>query len=293
VAVEAAEAAGVDDLWLDDHLLSDEGDEADGKFEGWSTLAAVAAVTTQARLGMLVAANTFRNPGLTAKLATTVDHISGGRLILGLGGGWFEREHYAFGIPFGSGFGERLDRLDEAVGIVRRLLAGERVDHEGRFYRLRDAICAPRPIQNRVPVLIGGSGPRKTLRTVARHADIWNAFGSPSSLGASSEILREHCGAIGRDPAEIERSVNLNVVVRSTRAEAQRVWQAYSDAHHPRVGEGRLVVGGPVAAVAETLAEYVAAGISHPILVFRSPWDLETISAVATIRLAIQRRLAV
>ena len=110
-----AEAAGFDDLWVDDHLLSDEGDWPDPKLEGWSTLAAAAAVTSRARLGLMVAANTLRNPGLTAKITTTVDHISGGRAILGIGGGWFEREHEAFGFDFGSGFGERLDRLGEAV----------------------------------------------------------------------------------------------------------------------------------------------------------------------------------
>src|SRR5438552_12687123 len=124
VALETAEAAGADDLWIDDHLLADEGEATDAKFEGWTTLAAAAAVTTRARLGLLVAANTFRNPGLTAKLATTVDHVSGGRLILGLGGGWFEDEHRAFGLDFGSGFGERLDRLAEAVPLIRRLLDG-------------------------------------------------------------------------------------------------------------------------------------------------------------------------
>jgi F420-dependent oxidoreductase-like protein len=283
-AVVAAETAGADDLWIDDHLLSDEGDEIDAKLEGWTTLAAVAASTTRARLGMLVASNTFRNPGLTAKLATTLDHISGGRLILGLGGGWFEREHQAFGIPFGTGFGERLDRLEESVGIIRRLLAGERFDHVGPFYELRDALAAPRPAQDRIPILIGGSGPTKTLRTVARHADIWNAFGSAASLDASFEILRQHCQAIGRDPAEIERSVNLNVVVRPTAAEAEGMWRAYSDSHQPRVGEGRLLVGGPIERVAETVAGYVAAGITHPIVVFRSPWDLETISALGAIR---------
>ena len=144
-AVVAAEAAGADDLWIDDHLLSDEGERTTPKLEGWSTLAAVAAVTTRARLGLLVAANTFRNPGLTAKLATTLDQISGGRAILGIGGGWFEDEHRAFGLDFGSGFGERLDRLGESVEIVRRLLDGERFSHDGRFYRLRDALAAPRP----------------------------------------------------------------------------------------------------------------------------------------------------
>ncbi len=283
-AVKAAEAGGVDDLWIDDHLLADEGDPADSKLEAWSTLAAVAAVTTRPRLGHLVAANTFRNPGLTAKLATTLDHISGGRAILGLGGGWFAEEHEAFGLDFGSGFGERLDRLAESVAIVRRLLDGELVTHDGPAYRLRDALVAPRPVQAHLPMLIGGSGPRKTLPIVARHADLWNAYGSPDSISASDAILREHCAAIGRDPDEIERTVNLNVVVRPTRAEAERVWAGYAAAHRPRDGEGRLLVGGSVEEVAAALAGYAAAGIRHPILIFRSPWDLETIGALGAIR---------
>ena len=287
VAIETADSAGADDVWIDDHLLSDEGDSADAKLEGWTTLAAAAAVTARVRLGLLVAANTFRNPGLTAKLATTLDQISDGRAILGLGGGWFEEEHAAFGLDFGSGFGERLDRLAESVEIIRRLLHGERFSHEGRFYRFRDALAAPRPIQEHVPILIGGSGPQKTLRIAARHADLWNAYGSPESLAASDAILRDRCDEIGRDPDEIERTVNLNVVVRSTSSEAERVWEAYAAAHRPRGGEGRLVVGGPVEEVAASLAEYAAVGFRHPILIFRSPWDLETIRALGAIREAI------
>jgi alkanesulfonate monooxygenase SsuD/methylene tetrahydromethanopterin reductase-like flavin-dependent oxidoreductase (luciferase family) len=154
-----AERSGWDSVWIDDHLLADEGDWTDSKLEGWATLAAVAALTDRAQVGLLVGANTFRNPGLTAKLATTLDHISGGRAVLGIGAGWFDREHEAFGIDFGSGFGERLDRLEEAVGLIRRLLAGERVTHDGRFYRMRDAVCAPLPVQARLPILIGGRGP--------------------------------------------------------------------------------------------------------------------------------------
>ena len=289
-AIETAEASGADDLWIDDHLLADEGDPTDGKLEGWTTLAAAAAVTERARLGLLVAANTFRNPGLTAKLATTVDHISGGRAILGLGGGWFGEEHETFGIPFGSGFGERLDRLAEAVGIIRRLLDGERFSHDGPAYRLRDALSAPRPVQAHLPLLIGGSGPRKTLPTVARFADLWNAYGSPSSLAASDAILREACAAIGRDPDEIERTVNLNVVVRPTRAEAERVWAGDAATHRPREGEGRLLVGGPVEQVADALADYARAGFRHPILIFRTPWDLETIRALGAIRAGVAAR---
>jgi alkanesulfonate monooxygenase SsuD/methylene tetrahydromethanopterin reductase-like flavin-dependent oxidoreductase (luciferase family) len=290
-AVVAAEDAGADDLWIDDHLLSDEGDADDPKLEGWSTLAAVAAVTSRARLGLLVAANTIRNPGLTAKLATTLDHVSGGRSILGLGGGWFAEEHEAFGIrEFGSGFGERLDRLAEAVELVRALLDGERVTHDGRFYRMRDAVCAPRPVQPHLPILIGGSGPTKTLPLVARFADLWNGYGSPSTLGASDAILRARCAEIGRDPEDIERTVNLNVVVRSTAREAERVWAGYAAAHRPREGEGRLLVGGPVEVVADALAAYAAAGFRHPILIFRTPWDLETIGALGEIREALDAR---
>ncbi|HEX2754493.1 MAG TPA: TIGR03560 family F420-dependent LLM class oxidoreductase [Candidatus Limnocylindrales bacterium] len=291
VAVETADAAGADDLWIDDHLLSDEGHSSDGKLEGWTTLAATAAVTARARLGLLVAANTFRNPGLTAKLATTLDQISGGRAILGLGGGWFEEEHRAFGLDFGSGFGERLDRLAESVEIVRRLLDGERFSHEGRFYQLRDALAAPRPVQPHLPILIGGSGPQKTLRIVARHADLWNAYGTPDSLALTDAILRERCAEVGRDQATIERTVNLNVVVRSTREEAERVWAGYAAAHQPRGGEGRLVVGGPVEDVAAALAEYAAVGFRHPILIFRTPWDLETIRSIGAIRETLARAL--
>jgi len=286
-AVVAAEAAGADDLWIDDHLLSDEGDRDDPKLEGWATLAAVAAATSRARIGLLVAANTIRNPGLTAKLALTIDHVSGGRSILGLGGGWFEDEHRAFGIDFGSGFGERLDRLGEAVPLIRRLLDGERVTAEGRFYSFRDAVANPRSVQARIPILIGGSGPKKTLPLVAHRADLWNAFGSPESIAASDVILRDLCLAAGRDPDEIERTVNLNVVVRSDPAEARRVWASYVSAHHPREGEGRLLVGGPAESVAEALAAYARVGIRHPILIFRSPWDLETINSLGTIRDAL------
>jgi F420-dependent oxidoreductase-like protein len=287
VALETADAAGADDLWIDDHLLADEGDASDAKLEGWTTLAAAAAVTTRARLGLLVAANTIRNPGLTAKLAITLDHISNGRAILGLGGGWFEEEHRAFGIDFGSGFGDRLDRLAESVEILRRLLDGERFSHDGRFYQLRDALAAPRPIQPRLPILIGGSGPQKTLRIVARHADLWNAYGSPASLAASDAILRERCAEVGRNPAEIERTVNLNAVVRATGEEANRAWAGYATAHRPRDGEGRLVEGGPVEVVANALAAYARVGFRHPILIFRSPWDLETIRSLGAIRDAV------
>jgi F420-dependent oxidoreductase-like protein len=283
-AVLAAEAAGFDDLWIDDHLLSDEGDWLDPKLEGWTTLAAVAAVTTRPRLGLMVAANTLRNPGLTAKMATTLDHLSGGRAILGIGAGWFEREHAAFGFDFGSGFGERLDRLGEAVPLIRRLLDGERITHEGPFYRFDDAVCAPRPIQAHLPILIGGSGPKKTLPLIARSGDMWNAYGTVEELAASDTILRAACEAVGRDQREIERTFNANIVIRDSRAEAGRVWAEWMRRHVPQEGEDGLLAGGTPAEVAEALAAYRDAGFGHPVFIFRTPFDLETMSRLPELR---------
>ena len=283
-AVLHAEACGFDDLWIDDHLLCDEGPWSDPKLEGWSTLAAVAAVTTRPRLGLMVAANTLRNPGLTAKITTTVDHISGGRAILGIGAGWFEREHEAFGFEFGAGFGERLDRLGEAVPLIRRLLDGERVTHDGRFYRFDDTVCAPRPIQAHLQILIGGSGPKKTLPLVARHGDMWNAYGTPEELAVSDAILRTACVAAGRDEREIERTVNVNVVIRRDRADAERAWREWMTLHVPQEGEDRLDAAGTVDDVAAVLARYLDVGFAHPVLIFRRPFDLETMDRLPELR---------
>ena len=292
-AAIAVEAAGWDSLWVDDHLLADEGDPADPKMEGWATLTALASVTRRVRLGLLVAANTFRNPGHTAKLATTLDHVSGGRAVLGLSGGWFGGEHETFGLDFGSGFGERLDRLDEAVGLIRRLLDGERVDHEGRFYSMHDALCEPRPVQARLPILIGGSGPTKTLRTTARYADVWNGYGSPERIALSSEILRERCAEIGRPFEEIERTVTLHAVVRDPAGEAAAVWAETARLNGLTGVAGSdgtdrgLTVGGDPATVAAYLDGYARISVSEVILVFRHRVDLETIERVSEVRGAL------
>jgi F420-dependent oxidoreductase-like protein len=286
-AVLHAEAAGFDDLWIDDHLLSDEGDWPDAKFEGWTTLAAVAAITGRVRLGHLVSANTLRNPGLTAKMATTIDHVSGGRVILGIGAGWFEREHEAFGFEFGSSIGERLDRLAEAVPLLRRLLDGETVTHDGRFYRFQDAVCTPHPVQARLPILIGGSGPKKTLPLVARYADLWNAYGTPDEVAAADAILRAACEAAGRDQRDIERTVNLNVVIRSGRAQAERAWAGWLAGHLPQTDEQDLSAGGTVEEVAATLLRYRDAGFAHPVLIFRTPFDVETMDRLPELRAAL------
>src|SRR6266550_1687778 len=278
----AAERAGFDSIWLDDHLLADEGDWHDPKLEGWATLTAVAAVTSRARLGLLVSANTFRNPGLTAKLATTLDHVSGGRAVLGIGGAWFEREHDAFGIDFASGVGERLDRLDESVMLMRRLLDGERFSHEGRFYTFHDALCEPRPVQQKLPILVGGSGPKKTLRTTARYADMWNGYGSVARIAETSENLRARCEEEGRRFEDIERTVMMDVVVRDDAATARK---AYADVARRHGLEGAvgsdgsargLSAGGPVEDIVAFLRPYEDLGIGEVMWIFRDPFDFET-----------------
>ena len=289
-AALAAEAAGFDAVWLDDHLLSDEGDWTGSKLEGWAALAALAPLTTRVRLGHLVVANTFRNPGVTAKLATTLDHVSGGRFVLGLGGGWFEREHDAFGLDFGAGFGERLDRLDEAASLIRRLLDGERVTHDGRFYRMRDAVCKPRPIQARLPILIGGSGRTKTLRTVARHADLWNGYGGPERIVEVSSWLGERCMEEGRAFDSIMRTVMLDVVIRNTPAAAKaadtKVLRSQGIRRQRTADdpEWTPLIAGPPRIVADRIRPYIDLGIGQVMWIFRAPWDRETIERLPEVR---------
>lgn len=283
----AAEAAGWDSIWLDDHLLCDEGDDLDPRLEGWTALAALASLTSRPRLGHLVSAVTFRNLGVIAKMATTLDHLSGGRFVLGLGGGWHAREHDAFGIPFGSGFGERLDRLDEAAGLLRRLLDGETVTHHGRFYDLDRAICAPRPVQARLPILVGGTGRTKTLRTVARLADAWNAFASPDELRELEAVLVAHGTAAGRDVRAIERQVYVNALLRPTRSEAVAAWSDVLATHHPLDEEAPLQAGGPPEEVAAALRPWLEAGVDELVVVLRTPFDRATIDGLPEIRAAL------
>jgi len=286
-AALAAEVAGWDSLWLDDHLLCDEGEDLDPRLEGWTALAALTAITTRPRLGHLVSAITFRNLGVIAKMATTLDHLSGGRFVLGLGGGWHAREHEAFGIPFGEGIGERLDRLDEAAALLRRLLDGDVVTHHGRFYDLERAVCAPRPVQPRLPLLVGGTGRTKTLRTVARVADVWNAYASPDELAELETVLAAHAAAAGRDDREIERQVYVNVLIRPTRDAAVAAWDEVVATHHPLAEEAPLHAGGTPADVAAALRPWVAAGTQEIVVVFRTPFDRETIDGLPALRAAL------
>ena len=292
-AATAAERVGIESLWTWDHLLADEGPPDQPILEGWSILAAWAAITHRATLGLLVSANTFRNPGLTAKLATTLDHVSGGRAVLGLGGGWLEVEHTAFGLEFGTGVGERLDRLDEATLLVRRLLDGDRVTHEGRFYAMRDAVVAPQPVQPRLPILVGGRGRRKTLLTAARYADEWNIWNELGSVDLAVElagVLDEHCRTIGRDPASIRRSFSQEGIIRDDPAEARSVFEAAYRGNGLDPAAGVFALCGPPATIAASLRPLVDAGFSHVIWAFRAPYDLETLERLTEVRDLLARR---
>ncbi|HEV8403592.1 MAG TPA: LLM class flavin-dependent oxidoreductase, partial [Candidatus Limnocylindrales bacterium] len=226
-AAKLVDRLGYAHLWTWDHIYAIFGDPYQPIFEGWSLLNAWARETDRARLGLLVGANTFRNPGIVAKTVTTLDHASGGRAILGIGGAWMEPEHTAHGIDFGSGFGQRLDWLDESVGAMRRLLDGESVTSgPGGHYSFDDARQSPLPVQSRLPIMIGGSGEKKTLRTVARYADMWNAMGPLELMAHKIDVLREHCAAVGRDIAEIEFTLGIKATIRDTEAEAIEVWKA-------------------------------------------------------------------
>ena len=276
-AARAAEAAGWDSVWTWDHLLAIQGPWQQPIFEGWSVLAALAAATERVRLGLMVGANTFRNPGLTAKLAVTLDHISNGRAVLGIGGAWFEREHDAFGIDFGASVGTRLDWLAEAVPLLRRLLEGELVTEAGERYALRDALAAPRPVQPHLPILIGGSGPKKTLPIVARDGDGWNTSGTIDEVRASLDILRERCDAVGRDLSEIELTVSFPTIVRDT-VEAAIEARAAQLAHNGLESLGTTpTLTGPPEVIAAAYRPYRDLGFRTVIVRMPAPFDRETI----------------
>jgi F420-dependent oxidoreductase-like protein len=280
-AARRVDQLGYDHLWTWDHVYAIFGDPYQPIFEGWATLAAWAKVTERVRLGPLVTANTFRNPAHVAKLAATVDHISGGRAIVGLGGAWFELEHTADGYDFGTSAGRRLAWLEEAGGIVRRLLDGEEVTHEGQRYRLDGARHAPRPVQERLPLMIGGSGERKTLRTVAAHADMWNAFGSIETLAHKAGVLRGHCEAIGRDPSEIQFTVGCKPIIRDTEAEAQRVLEelmAHNRTPMHRIADDPSFWVGTAEQLAERVAQFRDIGFGAVIAEIPAPYDDETLT---------------
>ncbi|MFL5716537.1 MAG: LLM class flavin-dependent oxidoreductase [Chloroflexota bacterium] len=280
-AAKRVDRLGYAHLWTWDHLYAIFGDPYQPIFEGWSLLNAWARETEQTRLGLLVGANTFRNPGLVAKNATTLDHTSDGRAILGIGGAWMELEHQAHGIDFGSGFGQRLDWLDESVSAIRRVLDSEAVTSEpGGRYEFDDLRHAPAPVQAHLPILIGGSGEKKTLRTVARYADMWNAMGSIEKMTHKIEVLKGHCDAVGRDISEIEFTLGVKFTIRDSEAEADRVWKAAMEHNRTpmaEVADDDTFWNGTPEQLADRLRPYVDLGFRTVISEQPAPYDVETL----------------
>ena len=279
-AAKKLDKLGYEHLWAWDHLYAIFGDPYQPIFEGWTSLAGAAVATEKIRLGLLVGANTFRNPGLVAKTAATLDHISGGRSILGIGGAWMEPEHRAHGIDFGSGFGQRLDWLEESVAAIEDVLAGKSVTSApGGRYAFDDLRHAPLPVQRRLPIMIGGSGEKKTLRTVARHADMWNAMGTLELMAHKVDVLGEHCAAVGRDIAEIEFTLGVKLTIRDSKAEAERVWReamAHNRTPLSDLEDDDTFWNGTPEEIADRLRPYVELGFRTVISEQPAPYDVET-----------------
>ena len=280
-AARMVDELGYEHLWTWDHLHAIFGEPQQPIFEGWLSLGAWAKSTSRVRLGLMVGANTFRNPALVAKLATTLDHISDGRAILGLGGAWFEYEHNRHGLDFGRSPGQRLGWMDEAAAAVRTLLDGGSVTSpEGGRYQFDDLRQEPLPIQDHLPLMIGGSGEKKTLRTIAKYADMWNGMGEPELMRHKIDVLLQHCADVGRDPNSIVKTTALKPVIRDSVAEAEKVWRAQM-AHNKTpmsdVEDDYTFVNGPVELIAERLIAAKEIGFTEAIAELAAPYDDETI----------------
>ena len=256
---QAAEAAGLSLVTVMDHLnqIPGVGTQDEPMLEAWSVLAALARETRRLRLSTLVSGVTYRNPALVAKTATALDVISGGRALLGYGAAWFEAEHDGLGFAFPP-IGERMDRLDEALSIVRGMFTQERTTFEGRFYRVRDAINVPRPVQTGgPPILVGGGGEQRTLRIAAKHADLTHWF--PLDLDVlrhKREVLARYCAEIGRDPGTIELTMATPVMVGATEADAEAMLEHVPDDRRP------FVSAGTPKQAAEALRPYLELGVT-------------------------------
>lgn len=285
-AAKRAESLGYDQLWTWEHALAAMGDPDQDTFDAYTLLSAWSQVTSRVELGVLTGANTFWNPGLLARKVTTLDHVSDGRAILGLGAGWFEAEHTAFGLEFGSGFGDRLSWLDESVAAIRSLLDGGSVTSpEGGRYTMVGARLHPLPVRDRLPILIGGGGERKTLRTVARYADIWNWVGHRDldRMRDKHRVFEQRCEEAGRDHSEIERSAFFSPVIRDTEEEALSFFRSQIAANKLEesvLDEADIYVTTPER-ITELMVAWKEIGVTNFIIEVAAPFDFETVERFA------------
>jgi F420-dependent oxidoreductase-like protein len=278
-----AEAVGLDWASVFDHFLPIQSDPTGPCFEGFTLLSAMAAHTERLRIGIIVTGVTYRHPALLANMAATIDHVSHGRLELGLGAAWYEDEHQQYHIDFPR-IGDRMDMLDDACRIVRAMTTDELATVEGKHWSVTAARCEPKPVQARLPIIIGGSGEKRTLRIVAEHADGWNTFfGDIAEYQHKLDVLEHHCADVGRDPAEIRKQVVLRAVLDDTEAAARdraaEMAAAAGVAVEQYVTPG-MVVGTPEQCAAR-LEDHCRLGVEDFLLLARPPHDARTIERFA------------
>jgi F420-dependent oxidoreductase-like protein len=271
---QEAEALGFDTLWTNDHLLPSVGPSNESNLESWTLLAAMATVTKRVQIGAMVTSNTFRHPAVLAKMATTIDHLSHGRLVLGIGAGWFEREHQAYGVAFPS-VKDRTKALGEALEVITKLWSTESpVSFKGQYYTLVDAPFMPKPLQKpHPPIMIGGIGEKRVLPLVARYAQMWNIPNlEPEKVAGKNKILEQACQKVGRNCAEIERSYLTPLYIKADPSEAKSLLETLAEIRKITVDEARksVLVGDP-AAIRQQLQTYIDAGVTHFIINLRRP----------------------
>lgn len=280
---QTAEREGLDHAWTFDHFIPIFSDPTGPCLEGWTTLTSLMAQVPRLRGGTLVTGNSYRHPALLAKIAATLDVISGGRVEMGIGAGWWQMEYDAYGYDFPH-ISERIYAMEEAVEVMQALWTQPRASYQGRFYTLTDALCEPKPVQQpHIPIWIGGSGPELTLRAVARHADGWNTFLAPREdytqlIGA----LERHCERAGRDPASIRRSLAASLVLDTDPARLEAKLARVASARGTDVDaiRQRTFVGTPDDVAGQILA-LAELGVDHIILSLRAPYDHDELSLFA------------
>ena len=278
------EATGWDAACVTDHFMPNTSDPVDETLECWTALSGLALTTQRMRIGTLVAGNTYRHPAVLAKMATTVDIMSGGRLICGIGGAWQRNEHEAYGIPFYT-VGERLNRLEEACQILRGLWTDHKTTFEGKYYQLREAPLYPKSTQQPHPeLLIGGGGEKKTLRIVAQYADHWNVWGGPEVLRHKGRILEEHCAAVGRDASQITRSANMPMMISEKDEDRKRLETGLMRRFGRSEEEARdTVLTGSVNEMQDKLGRLQAAGVDQLFIpTFVPAWDQDQLDRFMT-----------
>jgi F420-dependent oxidoreductase-like protein len=278
-----AEGAGFDSLFVMDHLhqIPGVGPQTNWMLEGNTVLAALAGRTERLQLGLMVGGVTYRNPALHAKITTTIDVISGGRAIHSLGAAWFEDEHRAYGFDFPS-LKERLERLGEALQIARAMFTQEAPSFQGRHYRIDHVLDNPRPLRGDIPILVGGSGERKTLRLVAQYADACNLFGDAERIRHLLGVLEDHCQAVGRDPTEITKTRLGTLAIAPTHAEAARALAAWPDraSMPPERLQAMITLGDPDE-VGQQVQALLEAGLDGLVFNMPNPYDSDAVALAA------------